>query len=150
MKLSNESRLEELMKFKKDFNEKLQTAYKIYEERSKTFESRTKTNEKNKENISKNIKSNSNSRNLPKIKKLMKEKKSKIFKSPFSEDADIDSIKIRKTGRSQLKLMSNTWKPQFMVCDYFDTFKRLKDHYEMTDWEIVINLFIYYYIIYII
>jgi hypothetical protein len=48
MKLSNESRLEELMKFKKDFNEKLQTAYKIYEERSKTFESRTKTNEKNK------------------------------------------------------------------------------------------------------
>ncbi len=141
MKLSNESRLEELMKFKKDFNEKLQTAYKIYEERSKTFGNRIKTKENNKENSSKNIKSQNNSRNLPKIKKLVKEKKSKIFKSPFSEDSDIDSIKIKKTGRSQLKLMSNTWKPQFMVCDYFETFKRLKDHYEMTNWEIVIIFF---------
>lgn len=141
MKLSNESRLEELMKFKKDFNEKLQTAYKIYEERSKTFGNRIKIKENNKENSSKNIKSQNNSRNLPKIKKLVKEKKSKIFKSPFSEDSDIDSIKIKKTGRSQLKLMSNTWKPQFMVCDYFETFKRLKDHYEMSNWEIVIIFF---------
>ena len=141
MKLSNESRLEELMKFKKDFNEKLQTAYKIYEERSKTFGNRFKTKENNKENSSKNIKSQNNSRNLPKIKKFVKEKKSKIFKSPFSEDSDIDSIKIKKTGRSQLKLMFNTWKPQFMVCDYFETFKRLKDHYEMTNWEIVIIYF---------
>jgi hypothetical protein len=150
MKLSNESRLEELMKFKKDFNEKLQTAYKIYEERSKTFGNRIKTKENNKENSSKNIKSQNNSRNLPKIKKFVKEKKSKIFKSPFSEDSDIDSIKIKKTGRSQLKLMSNTWKPQFMVCDYFETFKRLKDHYEMTNWEIVIIYLIYniYYLIY--
>ena len=150
MKLSNESRLEELMKFKKDFNEKLQTAYKIYEERSKTFGNRIKTKENNKENSSKNIKSQNNSRNLPKIKKFVKEKKSKIFKSPFSEDSDIDSIKIKKTGRSQLKLMSNTWKPQFMVCDYFETFKRLKDHYEMSNWEIVIIYLIYniYYLIY--
>ena len=84
------------------------------------------------------------------LDKLVKEKKSKIFKSPFSEDSDIDSIKIKKTGRSQLKLMSNTWKPQFMVCDYFETFKRLKDHYEMTNWEIVIIYLIYniYYLIY--
>ena len=64
MKLSNESRLEELMRFKKDFNEKLKSAYKIYEERSKTFVNTAKMKENTKENISiKNLKSNQNSKN---------------------------------------------------------------------------------------
>ena len=31
--------------------------------------------------------------------------------------------------------MADTWKPQYMVCDYFEKFKRLKDNYEMTNWE---------------
>lgn len=129
MKLSNESRLEELMRFKKDFNEKLKSAYKIYEERSKTFVNTAKMKENTKENISiKNLKS----------KKLLKEKKSKIFKSAFSDDEEIDFIKTRKTGKSRAKLMSGTWKPQFMICDYFEEFKRLKDNYEMSDWEKVI------------
>ena len=139
MKLSNESRLGELMRFKKDFNEKLKSAYKIYEERSKTFVNTAKMKENTKENISiKNLKSNQNSKNLPKIKKLLKEKKSKIFKSAFSDDEEIDFIKTRKTGKSRTKLMSGTWKPQFMICDYFEEFKRLKDNYEMSDWEKVI------------
>ena len=138
MKLSNESRIEELMKFKKDFNEKLKTAYKIYEERSKTFGNTIKMKENTKENASKKTFKNNHTRNLPKIKKLMKEKKSKIFKSAFSDDDDFDPIKIRKTGRSQLKLLSDTWKPQFMVGDYFEKFKRIRDNYEMSDWEKVI------------
>ena len=37
--------------------------------------------------------------------------------------------------------MSNTWKPQFMVCDYFGKFKRLRDNYEMSNWEQVIKYF---------
>ena len=68
MKLSNESRIDELMRFKEEFNNNLKSAYKIYEERSKTF-----TNNFNKkEESSKNISTNKNSRNLPKIKKKKK------------------------------------------------------------------------------
>ena len=142
MKLSNESRIDELMRFKEEFNNNLKSAYKIYEERSKTFTN----NFSKKEESSKNISTNKNSRNLPKIKKYKKDKKSDIFKSPFCEDlGGIDPIKLRKTGKSQLKLLSNTWKPQFMVCDYFDNFKRLRDQHEMTDWEKVI-IYIYLYI----
>ena len=37
MKLSNESRIDELMRFKEEFNNNLKSAYKIYEEHSKTF-----------------------------------------------------------------------------------------------------------------
>lgn len=147
MKLSNESRIEELMKFKKDFNEKLERAYQKYEERSKTMGNNNTIKENNKEAISQDLfgkKTNKHSRNLPKIKSLIKEKKSPIFKSAFIQDADIDSIRIRKTGRSQIKLMSNTWKPQFMICDYFEPYKRLKSQYEMSNWEKVI---IYNYLI---
>lgn len=142
MKLSNESRIEELMKFKKDFNEKLQTAYKVYEERSKTFGNNISIKENNKENILKNPfgKINKHSRNLPKIKKLVKQKKSTVFRSAFTEDADIDSVRKRKIGKS-IKLISNIWKPQYMVSDYFETFKRLKENYEMSDWEKV-NIYI--------
>ena len=141
MKLPHESHLNELMKFKEDFNQKLQSAYKIYEERSKTFGNSLNIKENNKENLSTKLKTSQNikqSKNLPKIGKLSKEKKSKIFKSPFVLDSDIDSIKIRKTGKGKLNIMSNTWKPQFMVCDYFEPYKRLKNNYEMSTWEIVI------------
>ena len=141
MKLPNESHLNELMKFKEDFNQKLQSAYKIYEERSKTFGNSLNIKENNKENSSTKLKTSQNikkSKNLPKINKPSKETKTKLFKSPFTIDADIDSIKIRKVGRGKLNIMSNTWKPQFMVCDYFEPYKRLKNNYEMSTWEIVI------------
>ena len=49
MKLSNESRLEELMKFKNDFNEKLKNAYNLYEQRSKSFCKNNSNIENNKE-----------------------------------------------------------------------------------------------------
>lgn len=140
MKLSNESRLDELMKFKKDFNEKLHKAYKIYEQRSKTFSSNNNTNENSKERFL-----NNKTRNLPKIREG---KKSKIFKSAFAQDGEIDPIKIKKCGRSQLKIMSNTWKPQYMVCDYFERFKRLKPNYEMTNWELVIIFLFIYFLLY--
>jgi len=148
MKLTNESRLNELMKFKEDFTKKLKSAYKIYEERSKAFGKGLNIKENNKENLSTKLKTNQSiqpSRNLPKLGKLSKEKKSKIFKSPFVLDSDIDSIKIRKTGKGKLNIMSNTWKPQFMVCDYFEPYKRLKNNYEMSTWEIVIIDFLLIY-----
>ena len=133
MKLSNESRLEELMKFKNDFNEKLKNAYNIYEQRSKNFSKNNSNSENNKESsLSKKT------RNLPKIQRFGKKKNSLIFKSPFDEEGEIDYIKLRKVGKSPIKLMSNTWKPQFMVCDYFDKFKRLRPNYEMSIWEQVI------------
>ena len=50
-------------------------------------------------------------------------------------------IKLRKVGKCPIKLMSNTWKPQFMVCDYFEKYKRLKPQYEMSIWEQVIIYF---------
>ena len=133
MKLSNESRLEELMKFKNDFNEKLKNAYNIYEQRSKNFSKNNSNSENNKESsLSKKT------RNLPKIQRFGKNKNSLIFKSPFDEEDETDYIKLRKVGKSPIKLMSNTWKPQFMVCDYFEKFKRLRPNYEMSIWEQVI------------
>ena len=139
MKLSNESRLDELMKFKKDFNEKLHKAYKLYEQRSKTFSSNNNTNENYKERVL-----NNKTRNLSKINRINEGKKSKIIKSAFAqEDGEFEPIKIKKFGRSQLKIMSNTWKPQYMVCDYFEKFRRLKPNYEMTNWEIVIIFYLY-------
>ena len=63
MKLSNESRLEELMKFKNDFNEKLRNAYSLYEQRSKSISNNNINNENNKETLLKKNKT----RNLPKI-----------------------------------------------------------------------------------
>ena len=137
MKLSNESRLEELMKFKNDFNEKLRNAYSLYEQRSKSISNNNINNENNKETLMKKNKT----RNLPKITSSGKGKAKFIFKSAFDEDGDIDYIKIRKVGKAPIKLMSNTWKPQFMVCDYFGKFKRLRDNYEMSNWEQVIKYF---------
>ena len=137
MKLSNESRLEELMKFKNDFNEKLRNAYNLYEQRSKTICKNNSNIENNKENSLKKKKT----RNLPKIQGLGKNKNSVIFKSAFDEEDGIDYIKLRKVGKCPIKLMSNTWKPQFMVCDYFEKFKRLKPKYEMSIWEQVIIYF---------
>ena len=122
MKLSNESRLEELMKFKNDFNEKLRNAYSLYEQRSKSISNNNINNENNKETLLKKNKT----RNLPKITSSGKGKAKFIFKSAFDP----------------IKLMSNTWKPQFMVCDYFGKFKRLRDNYEMSNWEQVIKYFL--------
>lgn len=142
MKLANESRIEELMKFKKDFNDKLKKAYQLYEERTKTSGNNTTMKENNKgdvSNIIKGKKINKHSRNLPKI---MGFSKPSIFKSAFVEDADINSIQIKKTGKSQSKLMQNTWKTQYMVGDYFEPYKRLKDNYEMSNWERV-NIYNY-------
>ena len=119
MKLSNESRLEELMKFKNDFNEKLRNAYSLYEQRSKSISKSNINNENNKERLLKKNKT----RNLPKITSSGKGKPQLIFKSAFDEDGDIDYINIRKVGKAPIKLMSNTWKPQFMVCDYFGKFE---------------------------
>ena len=62
---------------------------------------------------------------------------------PFDEEDGIDYIKLRKVGKCPIRLMSNTWKPQFMVCDYFEKYKRLQPKYEMSIWEQVI---IYYYL----
>ena len=81
MKLSNESRLEELMKFKNDFNEKLRNAYSLYEQRSKSISNNNINNENNKETLLKKNKT----RNLPKITSSGKGKAKFIFKSAFDE-----------------------------------------------------------------
>ena len=138
MKLSNESRLEELMKFKSDFNDKLKNAYKLYEQRSKTF----CKNNNNIENSEESSFKKKKTRNLPKIQGFGKNKNI-VFKSAFDEEDGIDYIKLRKVGKCPIKLMSNTWKPQFMVCDYFEKYKRLQPKYEMSIWEQVI---IYYFL----
>ena len=70
--------------------------------------------------------------------KLNKEKEFNVSVLADGILVNIDSIKIRKVGRGKLNIMSNTWKPQFMVCDYFEPYKRLKNNYEMSTWEIVI------------
>ena len=145
MKLSNESRLRELMKFKQEFNEKLENAYKIYEEKTKSMIKGSKTQNNDKQGDIKNLsqtKYSNHNKSLPEIKN--KEKgKTLIFKSPFSEKIEDKSLRIKKRGKSQLQIMADTWKPQYMICNYFDNFKRLKDNYEMTDWERVNHIFFY-------
>ena len=138
MKLSNESRLKQLIEFKNDFNQRLEQAYKKYEENSKHLVKSSKT--QSDVLLDKAKTSKENVKELPEINNEGK-KRTLIFKSPFS-DRNVDkSIKVKKRVKSQLKLMSDTWKPQYMVCDYFEKFKRLKDNYEMTNWERV-NIFI--------
>ena len=146
MKTSNTQRFEELMRFKKDFNAKLKESFEKYESRIKNYNSEKNGKNKKinkypttieliKENIPIILKTKKNSNKLPPLTTKFIDEKDIVYKLP-------------KRSRTQIKSdsTSTTWKPQYMINDYFDMFRRLQDKHEIDDWEKVIyNIFIYFF-----
>ena len=135
MKTSNTARFEELMKFKNEFNEKLKESFEKYESRVKLHNS-----DKNKKYIK--IKKNPTSEefyhdNFPILNKNKKSNKVEPL-TPKNFADDSFEYKMPKRSISQINEGYKTWKPQYMICDFFDKFRILKDGHEINDWEKVI------------
>ena len=139
MKTSNTARFDELMKLRDEFNSKLQESFEKYESRIKKYNS-----EKNKKahKITKYPTSLelSKENHLPTTHKSKKLKKLPPLTPKFMEERGY-IYKLPKRSRSIFKEESVTWKPQYMINDYFDMFRRLQDKHEINDWEKVINIY---------
>ena len=137
MKTSNTARFDELMRLRDEFNAKLQDSFEKYESRIKNYHS-----QKNKKisKISKNQTTLELSKDnfLPTIYKPKKNKTLQILTPKFTEERGY-IYKLPKRSRSQAKGFNDTWKPQYMICDYFDIFRRLRDEHDLDNWEKVIS-----------
>ena len=142
MKTSNTQRFEELMKFKNDFNAKLKESFEKYESRIKKYHS--EKNGKNKTINKFPTTVELTKENIPIISKAKKSKNLPPLTTKYIEEKDI-IYKLPRRSRSQVKsdLTTTTWKPQYMINDYFDIFRRLQDKHEINDWEKVINNYFY-------
>ena len=146
MKTSNTQRFEELMRFKNEFNAKLKESFEKYESRIKNYHSEKK-NDKHKTIIKYPTTIELTKENIPIISKTKKTRKLPPLLTPkYIEEKDI-IYKLPRRSRSLVKgdITTTTWKPQYMINDYFDLFRRLQDKHEIDDWEKVINHnFIYF------
>ena len=146
MKTSNTQRFEELMRFKNEFNAKLKESFEKYESRIKNYHSQKK-NDKNKTMNKYPTTIELAKENIPIISTTKKTKKLPPLIPKYIEEKDI-IYKLPRRSRSDVKgdITSTTWKPQYMINDYFDLFRRLQDKHEIDDWEKVINYnFIYFF-----
>lgn len=144
MKTSNTERFEELMRFKREFNAKLKESFEKYESRIKKYNS--VKNDKNK-TINKYPTTIELTKENITISKPKKSKKLPPLTPKYIEEKDI-IYKLPRRSKSQVKtdLATITWKPQYMINDYFDIFRRLQDKHEINDWEKVIyNNLIYFF-----
>ena len=120
----NTERIKELKKFKEDFNAKLQEAFKLYESKLTLKNALSKEKIKNKKII---VKSHST--------KILKE--NPIFPNKIALTSNsIKDLKPKKVKRF-IHISKKTWKIQHMAGDIFEKeFKRLKNNYEMSNWDI--------------
>ena len=113
-------RYKELEKFKEEFNAKLKDAFERYESKLNLKNTLSQEKFKNKKLINKShstriIKKNQNSITL--------------------SSKNTSNMKPKRVN-SYIQKSKNVWKPQHMVGDIFDkNFKRLKDNYEMSNWD---------------
>lgn len=129
MKTSKTARFDELMRLKNEFNEKLKDSFEKYESRIKKYHS--KEDEKNHLiNKSPTIIGLSKRKNLKSVLPPLEQK--------YTDEKDY-IYKLPKRSRSQAKGFNDTWKPQYMICDYFDIFRRLRDEHDLDNWEKVIS-----------
>jgi hypothetical protein len=137
MKPSKTARFEELMRLKQEFNEKLKESFERYEARIKQRNSNLNRNNPFicKSPTSVELCKN----NLPMINNVKSKKLLPLNKENYTEEIE-DEIKKRRECRSQTKIDSVIWRPPYMVGNYFEKFKRLRDKHEITDWEKVINI----------
>ena len=137
MKALNSTRIEELMKLKEEFNDKLKEAFERYETRIKEYQSKKNQHQKIPKSKTENgfsINNESISNQIKKRKKLPK------LIPKVTEDLSEIKYKLPRRNRSHFKDIK-IWRPPYMVNDYFDMFRRLQDKYEMSVWEKVNHLF---------
>lgn len=135
MKTSNTARFAELMRLKDEFNAKLLESFEKYESRIQKYHSL-----KNVKKMKLNTNSETNELtkgNLPKINKSKNTKYLEPLKPKYNDDI-IDFSKMPKRSNSQITGDVGFWRPPYMICDYFDKFRRLQDKHEINDWEKVI------------
>jgi len=140
MNTTHTARFTELMKMKDEFNSKLKDSFAKYELRNKQHNPNIKDNHK--------IDKSKSSIVLCKKKKLPKldRPKSKQILS-INEDISTYSNRPKKRINSEYKKAPDTWKPQYMICDYFDKFRRLQDRHDMDNWEkVILYILIYIFI----
>ena len=119
----NNERFKELTKFKEEFNAKLRNALEQYESKLTLRNILSKDNTKNFKTINK-------SRSTKLIKENLK------FQNTITlPQKTITNLKPKRVN-SYIINKNKAWKPQHMVGDVFDkNFKRLKDFYEMSNWD---------------
>jgi hypothetical protein len=131
MNTTHTARFSDLMRMKDEFNAKLKDSFAKYELINKQHNQSIKDNHK--------IDKSRSSIVLCKKKKLPKidRPKSKQILS-IDEDINTSSNRPKKRINSEYKKIPDTWRPQYMICDYFDIFRRLQDRHDMDNWEKVI------------
>ena len=137
MKPSKTARFEELMRLRDEFNEKLKESFERYEARIKKHNSIINRNIPKINKSPTSIEYTKN--NLPIINRVKSKKLLPIIKANDTEEMD-DEIQRKRKGLSQTKVDSVKWRPPYMVGNYFEKFKRLRDNHEINDWEKVINI----------
>ena len=131
MNTTHTARFTDLMRMKDEFNTKLKDSFAKYESINNQYNQNLKDNHK--------IDKSRSSIVLCKKKKLPKIDRPKS-KQILSIDEDINTSSNRPIKRinSEYKKIPDTWRPQYMICDYFDIFRRLQDRHDMDNWEKVI------------
>ena len=124
MKIHKNERIDQLFRFRNQFNNNLTSAIRAYEEK---FGKNTQIN-----NEPHKIIKNKTTSEIIKAKSI----KIKHHISKSKTKFGLEDHKRSKTEIIQNKI--NVWKPAYMICDYFEKFKRLKPKYELNTWEKVI------------
>jgi hypothetical protein len=131
MNTTHTARFAELMKMKDEFNANLKDSFAKYELNNKQHDLNIKENHK--------IDKSRSSIVLGK-KKILPKLNRPISKQILSINEEISNSSNRSIKRinSEYKKVPDTWKPEYMICDYFDKFRRLQDRHDMDNWEKVI------------
>jgi hypothetical protein len=119
------------MKMKDEFNANLKDSFAKYELNNKQHNLNIKDNHKIDKSRSSLVLSKKKilpNLNRPKSKQILS----------INEEISTSSNRSIKRINSEYKKVPDTWKPQYMICDYFDKFKRLQDKHDMDNWEKVI------------
>ena len=131
MNTTHTARFAELMKMKDEFNANLKDSFAKYELINKQHNQSIKDNHKIDKSRSSLVLSKKKilpNLNRPKSKQILS----------INEEISTSSNRSIKRINSEYKKVPDTWKPQYMICDYFDKFRRLQDRHDMDNWEKVI------------
>ena len=131
MNTTHTARFAELMKMRDEFNANLKDSFAKYELNNKQHNLNIKDNHKIDKSRSSLVLSKKKilpNLNRPKSKQILS----------INEEISTSSNRSIKRINSEYKKVPDTWKPQYMICDYFDKFKRLQDKHDMDNWEKVI------------
>jgi hypothetical protein len=131
MNTTHTARFAELMKMRDEFNANLKDSFTKYELNNKQHNQNIKDNHKIDKSRSSIVLCKK--KILPKLNRP----KSKQILS-INEEISTSSNRSIKRINSEYKKVPDTWKPQYMICDYFDKFRRLQDRHDMDNWEKVI------------